>query len=205
MNAAFFAIGIRIGSRTGTQLPEGSCRSRIRCCAFYPPRVIARAMLRSPALELIFGENQRSSQACQSRRSGTSRKTRSQPLPAAPRHHHGRQWSLGPEPPFARVAGHRTGVKAAREIIETCSRLHLPCLTLYAFSLENWRRPQAEVEFLMRFSANTSSANCPQCSGTISACSLLAAPIIFPSPSAAICRKACGSPPPTPACGLYSL
>jgi len=49
-----------------------------------------------------------------------------------------------------RVAGHRSGVKAARVIIETCSRLHIPCLTLYAFSLENWRRPQAEVEFLMR-------------------------------------------------------
>ena len=48
-----------------------------------------------------------------------------------------------------RVAGHRSGVKAAREIIETCARLHLPCLTLYAFSLENWRRPQAEVDFLM--------------------------------------------------------
>ena len=49
-----------------------------------------------------------------------------------------------------RVAGHRAGVKAAREIIETSARLKLPCLTLYAFSLENWRRPQAEVDFLMR-------------------------------------------------------
>jgi undecaprenyl diphosphate synthase len=49
-----------------------------------------------------------------------------------------------------RVAGHRSGVKAARVIIETCSRLCIPCLTLYAFSLENWRRPQAEVQFLMR-------------------------------------------------------
>ena len=35
-------------------------------------------------------------------------------------------------------------------MIETCARLHVPCLTLYAFSLENWRRPQAEVDFLMR-------------------------------------------------------
>jgi undecaprenyl diphosphate synthase len=49
-----------------------------------------------------------------------------------------------------RVAGHRAGVKAAREMIETCARLHIPCLTLYAFSQENWRRPQAEVDFLMR-------------------------------------------------------
>ena len=49
-----------------------------------------------------------------------------------------------------RVAGHREGVKMARGVIETCARLKLPCLTLYAFSLENWRRPQAEVDFLMR-------------------------------------------------------
>ena len=49
-----------------------------------------------------------------------------------------------------RIAGHRTGVKTARVIIETCARLKLPCLTLYAFSLENWRRPQTEVDFLMR-------------------------------------------------------
>ncbi|MGH9698999.1 MAG: isoprenyl transferase [Candidatus Acidiferrales bacterium] len=49
-----------------------------------------------------------------------------------------------------RIAGHRAGVKAAREIIETCTRLNLPYLTLFAFSLENWRRPRAEVDFLMR-------------------------------------------------------
>ena len=49
-----------------------------------------------------------------------------------------------------RVAGHQRGVKAAREIIEACARLELPCLTLYAFSRENWTRPQAEVDFLMR-------------------------------------------------------
>ena len=51
---------------------------------------------------------------------------------------------------FPRIAGHRAGVKMAREIIETCARLKLPMLTLYAFSLENWRRPQAEIDFLMR-------------------------------------------------------
>ena len=49
-----------------------------------------------------------------------------------------------------RVAGHRAGVKRAREVIETCAHLKVPCLTLYAFSLENWRRPQAEVDFLMQ-------------------------------------------------------
>ncbi|HKR96805.1 MAG TPA: undecaprenyl diphosphate synthase family protein, partial [Candidatus Angelobacter sp.] len=49
-----------------------------------------------------------------------------------------------------RIAGHRAGVKQARQVIEACARLKIPALTLYAFSLENWRRPQAEVEFLMR-------------------------------------------------------
>ena len=49
-----------------------------------------------------------------------------------------------------RVAGHRAGVDSARTAIETCARLNLPALTLYAFSLENWRRPKAEIDFLMR-------------------------------------------------------
>jgi undecaprenyl diphosphate synthase len=49
-----------------------------------------------------------------------------------------------------RVAGHRAGVQSARTVIETCARLHIPALTLYAFSLENWRRPKAEIDFLMR-------------------------------------------------------
>jgi undecaprenyl diphosphate synthase len=49
-----------------------------------------------------------------------------------------------------RIAGHRAGVKSARAVIETCARLHIPALTLYAFSLENWRRPKAEIDFLMR-------------------------------------------------------
>lgn len=49
-----------------------------------------------------------------------------------------------------RIAGHRAGMKRVRDVIDTCARLYLPCLTLYAFSLENWRRPEAEVDFLMR-------------------------------------------------------
>jgi len=49
-----------------------------------------------------------------------------------------------------RVAGHRSGVESARTIIETCARLDIQALTLYAFSMENWRRPKAEIDFLMR-------------------------------------------------------
>jgi len=48
-----------------------------------------------------------------------------------------------------RVAGHRAGVQSARTVIETCARLGIPALTLYAFSMENWRRPKAEIDFLM--------------------------------------------------------
>jgi undecaprenyl diphosphate synthase len=49
-----------------------------------------------------------------------------------------------------RVAGHRSGTKTARSTIETCARLKMEALTLYAFSVENWRRPKAEIEFLMQ-------------------------------------------------------
>ena len=47
-----------------------------------------------------------------------------------------------------RVAGHRAGVRPVRETIEACARLNLDALTLYAFSVENWKRPRAEVETL---------------------------------------------------------
>ncbi len=49
-----------------------------------------------------------------------------------------------------RIAGHRAGVASARMVIETCARLKIEALTLYAFSVENWRRPKAEIDFLMR-------------------------------------------------------
>ncbi|HKD44747.1 MAG TPA: isoprenyl transferase [Candidatus Angelobacter sp.] len=50
-----------------------------------------------------------------------------------------------------RVAGHRKGVEAVRNVVETAARIHLPALTLYAFSAENFlRRPPAEINFLMK-------------------------------------------------------
>jgi undecaprenyl diphosphate synthase len=49
-----------------------------------------------------------------------------------------------------RIAGHRKGAEAARSTIETCARLGIEALTLYAFSVENWRRPKTEVDFLMQ-------------------------------------------------------
>jgi undecaprenyl diphosphate synthase len=49
-----------------------------------------------------------------------------------------------------RVAGHRAGVEPVRMCVETCARLGVQVLTLYAFSVENWKRPRAEVETLWR-------------------------------------------------------
>jgi undecaprenyl diphosphate synthase len=49
-----------------------------------------------------------------------------------------------------RVAGHQAGVGPVRSTVEMCSRLGLRVLTLYAFSLENWKRPRTEVDTLWR-------------------------------------------------------
>jgi undecaprenyl diphosphate synthase len=49
-----------------------------------------------------------------------------------------------------RVAGHKAGVEPVRIAVETCTRLAIQALTLYAFSVENWKRPRAEVDTLWR-------------------------------------------------------
>ncbi len=47
------------------------------------------------------------------------------------------------------IAGHKAGVKAVREVIETCAEAGVEVLTLFAFSSENWKRPADEVSALM--------------------------------------------------------
>src|SRR6478672_9508001 len=49
-----------------------------------------------------------------------------------------------------RVAGHRAGIGPVRSSVEACARLGVKVLTLYAFSVENWKRPHHEVETLWR-------------------------------------------------------
>ena len=49
-----------------------------------------------------------------------------------------------------RVAGHQRGVEAVREVIRACAELGVEFLTLFAFSSENWRRPQEEISVLMQ-------------------------------------------------------
>ena len=51
---------------------------------------------------------------------------------------------------LSRVAGHARGARRVTEIVKACPDLGVTHLTLFAFSTENWRRPLAEVEGLMR-------------------------------------------------------
>ncbi len=48
-----------------------------------------------------------------------------------------------------RIAGHRAGVRTVRDVVLECNRLGIGCLTLYSFSMENWKRPHDEVDALM--------------------------------------------------------
>ncbi|MCB0518117.1 MAG: isoprenyl transferase [Lewinellaceae bacterium] len=56
---------------------------------------------------------------------------------------------------MARVFGHRNGVKAVREATESAAELGVEYLTLYAFSTENWNRPEMEVNALMALLVDT--------------------------------------------------
>ncbi len=57
------------------------------------------------------------------------------------------RWALERNQP--RIAGHRAGAKAVRDIVIECDRLGVKYLTLYSFSMENWKRPADEVRSLM--------------------------------------------------------
>lgn len=48
-----------------------------------------------------------------------------------------------------RILGHKKGVEAVREIVKVCSQLNVECLSLFAFSSENWKRPEEEIKNLM--------------------------------------------------------
>ena len=54
-----------------------------------------------------------------------------------------------------RTLGHKAGVDALRKTIETCVRLEVEVLTVFAFSSENWLRPAKEVDLLMRLFLTT--------------------------------------------------
>lgn len=61
-----------------------------------------------------------------------------------------------------RIMGHKAGAETVRHIVEECVRLGIPYLTLYAFSTENWNRPQYEVEALMRLLSSSIRQEVPK-------------------------------------------
>ena len=56
---------------------------------------------------------------------------------------------------FLRAFGHENGTKSVRVTVETCAKLGIENLTLYAFSTENWNRPKLEVDTLMKLLINS--------------------------------------------------
>lgn len=56
---------------------------------------------------------------------------------------------------FLRAFGHENGTKSVRITVETCAKLGIENLTLYAFSTENWNRPKLEVDTLMKLLVNS--------------------------------------------------
>src|ERR1043165_7961496 len=57
------------------------------------------------------------------------------------------RWAV--ERKLPRVAGHKAGAMSVRDIVTECARLGLKALTLYSFSVENWKRPATEIDALM--------------------------------------------------------
>ena len=53
-----------------------------------------------------------------------------------------------------RTIGHRAGMKTLKSVVRLCSDINIPVLTVYAFSTENWKRPQREIDFLMNLNSN---------------------------------------------------
>lgn len=57
-----------------------------------------------------------------------------------------------------RAAGHKAGVSSTREIVENCAKKGIEALTIFAFSSENWNRPESEVSSLMSLFVSTITA-----------------------------------------------
>ncbi|MXO96064.1 di-trans,poly-cis-decaprenylcistransferase [Erythrobacter aquimaris] len=61
-----------------------------------------------------------------------------------------------------RVMGHRKGVEAVRELVRSLKDTEIECLTLYAFSSENWKRPEEEVDDLMNLMRKFIKSDLPE-------------------------------------------
>ncbi len=62
---------------------------------------------------------------------------------------------------MAREKGHKHGVEALKKVIEACDKLGVMCVTLYAFSTENWKRPKKEVDSIMKLLDEYLDSTCP--------------------------------------------
>ena len=71
------------------------------------------------------------------------------------------RWATGRGMP--RIMGHRAGVEAARRVVEAAPDAGVGILTLFAFSSDNWRRPAAEVDALMRLMADLPANETSRC------------------------------------------
>jgi len=76
---------------------------------------------------------------------------------------------VGREALLDRVAGHHQGAEAVRQTVQTCRKLGVPYLTLFAFSSENWSRPREEVDALMILLKEFLSSELRKCSNRESA------------------------------------
>ncbi len=70
------------------------------------------------------------------------------------------RWARRQDKP--RMFGHRAGANAVRAIVTECASLRLDALTLYSFSIENWKRPSEEVDFLMDLYVQYLNDECDQ-------------------------------------------
>ncbi len=61
-----------------------------------------------------------------------------------------------------REYGHKMGVEAFKRVIEACDKFGVKCVTVYAFSTENWKRPQKEIDSIMKLLDEYLGASCPE-------------------------------------------
>ena len=60
-----------------------------------------------------------------------------------------------------REYGHKVGAEAFRRVLEACNKLDIQCVTVYAFSTENWKRPKREVDSIMKLLEEYLEKSCP--------------------------------------------
>ena len=63
---------------------------------------------------------------------------------------------------FPREFGHKHGVEAFKRMVEACDEIGVHCVTVYAFSTENWKRPKREVDAIMNLLDEYLGRDCPQ-------------------------------------------